>query len=71
MSFGYRYAEPHDLFPVFIIQFIMFIITFSFIHQKQMKKIKLLLTDKTSGLAANNEPAVERNRFHHNPMNLS
>jgi hypothetical protein len=28
MSFGYRYVEPHNLFPVFIIQFIMFIITF-------------------------------------------
>jgi hypothetical protein len=29
VSFGYRYVEPHNLFPVFIIQFIMFIITFS------------------------------------------
>jgi hypothetical protein len=28
LSFGYRYAEPHNLFPVFIIQIIMFIITF-------------------------------------------
>ncbi|RAK21765.1 hypothetical protein B0I03_105201 [Flavobacterium aquaticum] len=28
ISFGYRYAEPNSFLPVFIIQFIMFIITF-------------------------------------------
>ena len=28
ISFGYRYAEANYLFPVFIIQLIMFLITF-------------------------------------------
>jgi hypothetical protein len=28
ISFGYRYAEAHTLYPVFIIQFVMFILTF-------------------------------------------
>lgn len=29
ISFGYRYAEPKILYPVFIIQTIMFFLTFS------------------------------------------
>lgn len=28
ISFGYRYGESHILYPVFIIQFVMFVLTF-------------------------------------------
>jgi hypothetical protein len=42
-SFGYRYAESNLLYPVFIIQFIMFFITFFllsfFIRSKKKEKI--------------------------------
>ncbi|GEM_PF-1580875 len=44
-SFGYRYAESDYLLPVFIIQFVMFIITFLFLclvssSSKSLFKIK-------------------------------
>jgi hypothetical protein len=29
VSFGYRFAEAHILYPVYIIQFVMFLIMFS------------------------------------------
>jgi hypothetical protein len=39
VSFGYRYAEADTIYPVFIIQFIMFLLTFlilsSFIARKK------------------------------------
>lgn len=42
VSFGYRYAEPNLLYPVFLIQLIMFGLTFlilsSFIKNKQKFK---------------------------------
>ncbi len=41
ISFGYRYAEANLLYPVFIIQIIMFILTFliltAFIKTKKIK----------------------------------
>ncbi|MGC4128460.1 MAG: hypothetical protein QM564_02635 [Bergeyella sp.] len=41
ISFGYRYAEPNSLIPVYIIQFIMFVLTFLllslFIKEKPVK----------------------------------
>ncbi|HYG37200.1 MAG TPA: hypothetical protein VD908_01215 [Cytophagales bacterium] len=33
ISSGYRYAESESLFPVFIIQFVMFILTFLFLSK--------------------------------------
>lgn len=42
ISFGYRYAEADTVYPVFIIQFVMFLLTFlilsSFIRTKKKMK---------------------------------
>ena len=41
ISFGYRYAESEVLYPVFIIQIIMFLLTFLILETVLKKKNKI------------------------------